>query len=973
SSAVNIVDGKVEFGIVGVGSDFEFKPKGMQQSGKRFEFLVEIEGGNDNTQLEVALLSEDLVLSKVDDLSTQPTESGKVQIVVLNNFVKADGRFYVYPHKICSDLQFYLYTVIDGGIEIKSNIISISVTDDGLDVETNKNVNNIITINGVDYEKVIGGETFAFVAKDSASGYVNLVGDNADATVKTVLTTYLGKYCEISTILVGSETKYLYSGAGFIDVEENTPCTITLKPSFWNEEDYKTFYFYILPKRFVRTTTLTVDAGSETEEAELKNHVDLIERKYSDDGSAKNPATAYKTNLTEAVIPNSEYTLEFSSNNFEDASGNIDDTNPYKAKESFLGATDVIYYKVTYTVSSEAGTENITFDGQIVVQINSQSKIVQNVGSEQNLIENGQTVELVELFKIVKTSDNSDSGETVTKVKLSQQSYDLLKLYDVEFLSALGETETNLENITKIKFPTSLNVFEINGLTADVSSVDKTKTNHEFDLNFVITELNLSLNEGDKVYLLENEIESGAVSDQTKALLVSNYVVLAQESAKKYETALDIKNFVEFALEVESGTINKITFKFASGKNKYVQKTFDCVVLANNFVTKQAITLVVGKAYGVLDLVESSQIDLGNVTFAKENDDDKFVLQNNNSIIICKQATSLEEGDEIVFNLLGRTLSISGFKFEDIQMMFENGDKIYSNLSYQIFDDETFDLINENDLKVVVSTDNLNVVIETLDNGKFSNKIKVLNFVGDAQNVNVFAVVSSGDYQGISLITKTLSLNSLSISAKYVGETYDGNQVLINNIQYNLKDYFEISSSDESLSLTYCVNDSNTSETKAVGAQMNYTPQEATDKKISLVFMLGLVEIKTIDFYVKVYTISPTLNKGTFFVGQTLTIDDLKSLVVILDASESVCELESVRNLLKFVDAITENEISALVLNSTTNNFAVMLGSQKQTFVINASQAEFSYKSQYTVYPDTKVSNYVSCSVGTGENKKDLA
>ncbi len=982
---------KIEFKVSVVNSAFNFQAFGRGEPNNNLWLYLKVEGGNENTQLKIASLSSDLVVTEVNSLSetiTNPT--GKAQIVIPKNFVKETDvngilgtRFIIYPNKLCQNLKFYVYTVVDGGVEVKSDEITISVTDDGFNVVENKNSNNSITINGIEYEKVIGGEQFTMVNtgdQTNINGFISVEGNNKN--FKNAVSKYFGKYAEITTESDGVTSLYDVQNQIFNQVTENTICTIVFKPSFWSEDMYKTFYFYILPKHYVRTDSLIVNAGDTKTLDEIKSCVTLIERNYGNVGQSG----AYQKDIEETQISETgNYTIEFYKNNsFKDE----DKLTEYTAPNAFLGDNELIYFKLTLNQADAENKKEIT--GSINVQVNSTTSLEQVLGTKSSLICNGQSVKLAELFKIVKTLTGEVSGE-ITSVKLTKTSYQkligingvVLKDADGNVISGISE----ISNVTEIYFPESLNVYSIDGLYCDVTSDGKTKTNHEFSLNFKL--IQITLNESSNCYLFKNEITALAGDDQTekdkiKNMLISNYVVSAQESAESYqEGPRDIKDSVEVAI-LEG--LNQIEFRIKINENNYISKTLNLSVVPDISV-KTSTTFIVGKAYEVQDLISlddfgvETNITTSDITFESVESDgeynaSKYIIQSNNTILVAKTGTNDETvGDLIKFNILGRTVEIKGFIFKEIKIL-DSLEKIYSNNSYKLFDENTVNLIKENSvagsknaIKVEISTNNNNVWVKQNLDGSFSGEIEVGSYDGNETAVNIKVVINSGDFEG-TVINKQLQLHSLVINPKYDQNTYNGNQVLVKGFAYNLQDYFEIVTSDTDLltSLKYSILINNIENNLNSGDLTNFVPN-VDEGIITLIIKLNNKELKRINFYNKVYTISSSLNENIFYVNQVLSHAQLKSLINVLDVSGNLCEDEEILNKLQFF--IDNVEITSSLTLNANNVLVVKLGNIiQQSFNIEAVQAKFECNSVYTAYSDTKVSNYVSCYVEKNDATK---
>lgn len=966
---------ELSFVVTGDGDDIKFKTASSTNMSQ--ELSLGFDGGVNSTRLYLEALSDDISIfyGTKDDYSNHKP-SGKIELVVKENLTIEDinkGEFItVYPHKLCSDLKFYVYALVEGNQQIKSQTLSISVSlPSGFKISQNKNVNNKITINGTDYEKVIGGEAFKIVGESGAGNidsYLSIGGD--DEKLKNALSN-LGKNSvwsvpeivdnkNISHALYTSEDK-------FYDVKENTICQIVFKPSCLEESQWIKYNFYIIPQRIVRTQTIEMNAGETKEVSELVQNVELWTRQYSSEkpDSSEKSKSVYAGNISE-----SKNATALSTDNVKFYKNNHEIVGSYQAPDSFMGDTDTILCEITIT---NINNETKTYTGILNININSNYSIKQQRGQKDDnlaLINNGEIINLTDLFKIERSSDKALTD--VKKVELKQESFDKLKLYGVKMLNDSGEETAVLSQIVKLQFPQDFNIFEIDELFADITGVvnkeEKTQTNFEFSLNFVLTELNVK---DSTIYLLANEIEANGanLTSEGKSNVISNYVVLAQKSTQTGDPK-DIKN--DIALSLERNAKGEVVYIIFTLNNITIKK--DCTVLSGNILAKKLNTeFVIAKAYKISDLFEISNADNQTIVEAFENAtfvgikelklDEYKIISDSKILIVNKQQTCT-----ISIKMLNRIFEIQGFEFQAINAHFEGVGELYSNLEYEIFDKKNLDKILDHNLNVSVKIKNaddstcLDVQYVSNSDGTFSNKIKVSNYQQtSSKSVTVLLTIGTSGYVGYEL-KKTFVLHSLNITAIYDGITYNGNQILINQFNYDLTKYYKITSTNQSLNLKTFIKNIEVENLE------NYLVNESADTTINLTFNVstsaGLLKtVATVPFFVKVYTLTVKQSSEIYYVGQTLSESELLQLVEIIDISGNVIVNEDIRAKIKIESTISE-------LISGDNSFDVSFGGQTKSITIKAILANFRAETSYNIYPDTKISRYISCYVTDESNNQ---
>ncbi len=959
----------LDFTVTGADGKIAFAPSTNTNSAvASWELTLNVEGGTDSTRLYFEILSDDIVVTTYSKGEKgEPTGNGKVEIVVKENLTIGDlknNKITIYPHKLCGNLQFYVYALIEGNQQVKSQTLSLSVKEpNGFKITQNINDNNKITINSTEYEKVIGGVEFNLITSGTTNGYLTMTGDE---NLIDVLSVENQSIWGITTLKDTTTELYSRTDNKFFDVKENTICQITFKPSYYEEKDYKTFNFYIIPQRIVRTDTVEMNAGATKELADLQKNVHLWTRGYN---SSEKPTAAYAGNIDETEFSNP--TIKFYKDNKNKEKTEI--TGDYIAPNSFMGDTDIIYCDVQIT----DGSETKTYEGILNIVINSNYSLTQIRGiknDNNNLLNNGETIKLTDLFKLkpnsTSTSESADGNEaTINTVVLSMDSATKLKNYNVKFYD---ENKTEITNLTSLslqkidylEFPQDLNVFEIDNLfaniTATVNGTSKTRENFEFALNFKLTEL--TIKDAD-IYLLQNELENNetALTLDGKQNLIANFVVLAVENTQTSDPQ-DVKKYIKIDVDKkENGTETICTLIFTLNSIK-ITKT--CIVLNGNIIEQTTDALVIAKAYKISELFELKDKTITsafeNATFVGIKDEKaEYSILSDSKILIVKNVLL---SCTLQIKMLNRTFEISGFAFNKIQASFEGTNTLYSNLEYEIFDEDNLKKIKDNNLAVTIKITNSDnstcqdVSYVPSSDGSFSNKIRVSNYKGEQKEINIEVTINTSGFVGITL-SKEFILHKLIITPKYDGNTYNGNQILINNFESNLSDYFEISTSNQNISLKSFIKEPEI-------PNYNYTPTEDRDTTINLTFKLNDGKlVATIPFYIKVYKLIIKQSSDIYFVGQSLSKSELLALVQIEDTAGNVIASEEIRQKIEITGESTE-------LVQGENSFEVKFGNLQASIIISAVEAQFSDGTNFNVYPDTKVSRYVSCFV-TDENGKN--
>lgn len=904
---------------------------------------VSVEGGNPDSKVS---------------LQTINANNDKVGITLLDGSPDSPQQITVTPKKLCNNISFYVY-VVENGVQVKSQVVTIKVKMPD-DFEVTANRSNIVYINTTIYEQVIADTEFDILAEQNC--FLNIKGEALKYSHFKI----------VSDNLLNTETP-LYDTATrkFYNVSENTKCKITLKtdsPDFWNEEDYLEFYFNIIPKYAIKSTSKDVEAGGTYSLNELKNLINLYENTYSNEV----PDGAYKGKITQKKID------ELNIKIFEDENRQNEIIGSYTVSvNSFANSKLTLYAEVSYN----NGEETITKNGVIILNVSSNLDLI-NSGT----INNGETILLKNLFKIAN-NDTVLSDATISKVELSIESFNKLSNEGFTFFDESDKLVTKSEDINKIvklKVPQEFNKYSLENLSANVTAlinnVETTKTNHEFSLNFKLT--NLEILNVTKIYLDEesdlNASKTDLKDNDVKNNLINNFVILANESVEEGEVK-NIKFSVNITLDV---TNKKIQFKL----NEYlIEIDYE---LVETFATPKTIeNAIVGKSYFISDLITSKYTDITICKVTNTNGDDvtnaDAIIENNGTSVYFENNGTYN----ITFKILGREKQIiSNLIVSDISVYLNNFDNIYSNVNFDLFTDDDWKKINDNNLKYdieILKADGETKFEDGIINISYNSITKrsilqVLNYMGETQKVIVRVKLYSSNSVGI-VREKEVNLQKLYITTRFT-ELNGDRQVLLNNFTYNLLDYFNVDGSYTNLyySLSTENNDVNYSNINA----LSYYKVNLTDENLNLILKLkenGEEKIvKTIGFYIEhltlnVDTATEIAKKQTYFVGQILTREDLLQFVTIKNKTN--VNIERYNNLIIFKKDGSEVTEFALTSTSETNNqLLVYFGEQSKLLSIPAKSVLWTnydgdslVNPSYDIYPDTKITEYVKAKVGENE------
>ncbi len=907
------------------------------------QLFISIDGGSSNSKVSLQTINAD---------------NEKVEITLTDTFPQ---QITVTPKKLCDNISFYVY-IVENGVQVKSQVVTIKIKMPD-DFEVTAKRNNTIYINTTIYEQVIADTEFVVLAKD-----------NSFLSIKGLSNLY---FTLVSDMLVDTETPlYDDTTKKFYNVNENTKCKITLKTKndvdFWNEEDYLEFYFNIIPKYSIKSISKDVEAGQVYSINELKSLINLYENTYS----TSVPTNAYKGKITQSLL-SSDIKV------FEDEDKLNEITEDYLVSVSSFANSKITLYAV---VSYNNGEETITKDGVIILNVSSNLNIVSDA-----VLNNGEVVTLTNLFKVSKNNVVLTDDATISKVELTQESFVKLFNEGFKFYDSTDNEIINSENanlVAKIKVPQEFNKYSLENLKANITALvngeETVKENHEFNLSFKLTTLELS--NITKIYLdkssdvtknLREEVTG--LQESAKTNLINSFVITAKESVEEGEIR-NVLSSVDVVLDI---TNNKIIFKLN-----------ECVILVDyelveNFATpKTLVNSIVAKSYTINDLLESDYTDIVIYKVTNSSGDDvtntDAIIENNGTSVYFKNAGTYN----IIFKILGREKQIiSNLNVSDITVYLNDFNNIYSNVNFDIFEDDDWTKIINNDLKYdieILKEDGETKLEDGIINISYNSVTKrsilqVLNYMGGAQKVIVRVKLYSSNSVGI-VREKQVDLQKLYISTRFT-ELNGDRQILLNKFTYNLLDYFNVEGAYTNLFYNLSTEGSDVSYLNA--DRLNNFMVNVIDEDLNITLKLkenGVEKIvKVIGFYVEdltlnVDSVSEIEDKQTYFVGQILSKQDLLQFVKIKNKINA--NIEKYNDKIIFKD-MSDAEITEFILTSdlaTNNKLTVYFGAQSKELSIPANLVVWTnyngdtlVNPNYDVYPDTKITEYVKAKVGSNE------
>ena len=896
--------------------------------------------------------------------------SKKIEIELLDNKI-----IRINPLTLSEDISFYVYIIGDNGEQIKTKTISVKVKmPENFEIIANRNENNTIYINSIPYERVIGDEIFEI----NGNGYLyfknNPLEDGFSADDFIAETTDKSQ-----------DDSILFSGNKFYNVKTATRCKITIKANFFNDEDYIDLYFYIVPKFEVKTTSLNLNAGDTITKAQLIKNIKLQQNVYGQFV----PNGAYKGNIESNVIDSTTINYKLYENKTSN-SYQYEITDSYEVStNSFTNSQISIYAVLEYSYEDNGTIKNVTSEGILPIIVKSNLTIQNN-----EYVNNGQTIKLKDLFKIYKNNSLLENAE-ITKVELTKESKDRIKSIDSNIVITNDE----------ITIPQNFNIYKIENLQAKITAIidgeQTVKENHNFTLNFKLT--TLQLKNVSTIYLTQDEINADFSLKPETILSLNSYV----ESSSFIVEEDDAQNQpVEISLYKDNDDNYFVCFKA-----NYVIKYISCKIV-EKFADSIVNTAVIGKSYGVQDLLSlsddvKSSLNINDITIESvtinSNDaiiNEDYSLENNKASIIFNNDGIYN----ITFNILGRKIEIvKNLEVKNIEITLNGFDILYSNLEYDIFNEETWNLIFNNNLNYeveILREDNTKLESSVVDKvyNSTNNKttLKVSNYLGEdltlKLNIKLYSLNSVG-----TTISKTITLKKVVLTTKFTD--LNGNrQVLLNYFTYNLTDvdggnetnseaFYSVdvtnSIANDLMVKLYYIDNANSEVILQNGEYINlntlnlsnYT-LNLTSAKNNALYLEFYVKnnnnnivkvIKSLEFYIETLTLNTKNVESIYYLGELLNKNEILKYVYITNNQGNITT--------KYNDYITFDE-EQLLLDDSINTINIYLGEFITTnLVINASPVIFTKYDgskldnnvNLSVYPNTNITNYIKAKISSKE------
>ncbi|MBE5746283.1 MAG: hypothetical protein E7359_03245 [Clostridiales bacterium] len=883
--------------------DTTLTPINNLSSVKEFTLNILLNGGSEDTILEV--------------YSTNTINANFEIIEDLNK----DRFLKITPKTLCENVEFYVYSMV-GGNAIKSPTYKLNIIADYV-ITANKT--NNITINLIEYEKVIGGEKFELL-----NNYINITTSNGDSFNNLLF--------ELT-----SDENYNTGTSVFKDVTTPVTTVITLKPKFSSEEIE--FNFYIIPKTAVVCDTLVLNAGSSVDNDILNSKVKLIQRSYDANGV-----------IIDSEITNNIYKF------YEEDTHSNEITSYTAPSNSFDNSTDTIYVKV-----------NNEFLGEINVVINSNL----TVENKNTYLGNGNTVTLTNLFKVM--SGSNEVTTTDNNVVFTSNTFNKLKNYNITFYDENNNEIINYDDsfttnatnpikttkIAKILIPKEFNTLTITDLqcyfSCKINGEFASSNIHNFSLDFEISTIEI-----DQTYIFGNTIYidtnvAGATNTEIETYIKNNFVKSATIVNKTTNSASNIKDNVIVSID---DTNNVVTFKLSVDAEYFISYNIN---KGTNLLTKNSATeIYIGKAYSLNDLI-INQLSSAEVTYISILKADgnlaltsQFSIENNHLIF-------KEIGDySVIFKLLGNNYTID-YTVQDIVTNFNeenNGNNdVYSNQEYDLIKNSLPD-------GVKLSVDVLNKNGQALENefitiNLTNNKIIIGEYLGNATEFILrFRFYSDGFTSAIKDINFTL--NSLYIQTNFT-EIQDGRQVLRNKATHDLTKYFTVYRNGVAVEVNNgIVNNGNVSSLKTY--ELNIDPNSFTSNysNFDLVINYSGREIGTVEFCSQFvdFVLTRYDNPATcpYYIGQELTKNELLSLVKVVTFDGTI--------ITKYNNEITFEGISFPYTVVSGGSVSIKLGILEGTIYIYGDEISWIPNETQTIniYPDTRVYGYIKAT----HNSKEL-
>lgn len=875
---------------------------------------VEIVGGNHQTILNINYSSNAV------EMKVERDENN-------NSLFKLS----ITPFKLCENVEFYISSPMSN---VTSQILTLNITADYI---ISANYKNSIIMNSNTYEQVIGGQSFIVEPTPESSAFLSFKTSSG-----------VNYEPDLFAIIGDGE---LYANNSFSSVKVPTPTQIVVKPVFADESASKTFYFYIMPEIYITTTSLNVNTEGTIDLNTLKGVITLNQREY---------------NLNDGVIIT--HPITNSINKFiyrdEQLTDQITESSPYKANAyEFDEKVVELYCLVTYNDLDYTAVINVVVNSSLQIQ-----------NSDQYL-HNGQKLELSELFKIINTdsddSDDTDSDDLADEIKVSfnQNTLDFLNGKGIIFYNANGKVDNprTTSEIISMEIPEDFNEYILTDLVANLKAIidgeKVTKENHNFNLSFKITDLQINENFveviGDEkiIYILSpNEVNF----DNFKYFVSNSMESTLDEANVEVNPSIDIdkeKKQIVF-------TLNKIIKSYT-----YKQINF--------FAEKTTKDLYIGKAYSIAELIDKNpNIYTNNFSIVGLNSDDGYSIENNNLII--KTAGTYN----ITFAVLGRNFVVEGFEFKDINI--NKLTIVHSNISYELLSTDTLNILKDNAILTkfeildkgentvnnsFIAIENVNKEVE--DTNYSIPTLKIGNYSDNALEFKIKTTFYSENFTGVSKISESIILYKLIINQKYFETIKDNNlvtrEILLNKYSHDLSKYIEILKDEEKDKTTTIQfyqeiqkeeNKINLDELVPI----NYS--ESTN--FDIIVTVNDIEVKRINFYAKNYSIQLVTPQPSFYIGQTLNRDELLALIKVVDDSNNATS--KYNEYIKFEDGT--GEITTLTLTTSPITIKAILSDTLRNDNVTIYSQEIKWDPKFStdsviIYNDTKIYDYISANIGT--------
>ena len=857
-------------------------------------------------------------------------------------------------------ITFSVYANVSGGQIITSQTITIKIVmPESLTIEANRNINNLITIDTKSYEKVVSGQSIEIfeylkinndegVGKLFKANYYDLTNNLADVNLSTI----------------ENDTKIKISLS--IDFTlENSKKSITF-------EEYS-YYLFIISKYSISTESLVVDAGEEVSASDLKAKITLYENKHSTEET-----TAYLGTIDKIVIPSTSGNPVIT-----DVESNTYFSDKYIANiYSFNNSFDYIPFALSYQIDAENYYKTT---GQISVNIISNVDVV----NKADYLQNGEIVNVLDLFKLQSNNVDLD-GVVISNVNFNKETVEILLANGIELYTGVNATGSKINSygttiiVASLKMPLDINIYEITGLKASVSAMfggDELSSTIGFALNLQISTLELNkqyiinsddhVASNDTIYLLNSDINNLSVNDGTTIQKIkNNFVKLAKVSNKN--------NLNEEAIEDVEVEIDKDNQTLTISLN-YISYTLAYVNLGqtgtedNEFINKKSDKLLIGRAYYIEDLVTINNMvkeiaDYSQYCSFDVDGSYSYFIKDGEYLIFKENTNQVSSSVQVNFTILGEKYEFT-YTVYNIEINFENDvvNTIYPKLTYEIFDENTFDIISAEELAKLNITSR--ILIDSVENNDYIifeenyTKLKVINYCNVDGGINLLLEINiSYDNHTPITLTRSLKLEQLDIA-------YIQNQTLLANKEYNLLDYFTLSANDTTKNLLIFKGGFEGESVSQIASLNTFILNIEQDKNYILEIYLKTnesspeIKIDTINFNVKYYRLSEKACDTVTYIGQKLSRNDLLNYVELKNSSGIVvADLND--EIVFIIDGVEIQDYTKI--NYATTQVTARFNEISINFTIESKQIQWSSQREFSVYPDTLVSQYVKAYIDNG-------